>query len=157
MSKGVVAVLGPSASPASNSIISNICGEKEVSVCTQLAFSQWPILGSMFTVQLELQSLEQWRSLAAVFLGFFFEGHEILVIENDEIPQQWHNSPFQSYSNQSTAGHFISSSPLISLEQFGLPRLARYCFEVFYIETNTKSTDIDQTSPSCCLKSGVWN
>ncbi|XP_036416802.1 glutamate receptor ionotropic, kainate 4 [Colossoma macropomum] len=30
MSKGVVAVLGPSASPASNSIISNICGEKEV-------------------------------------------------------------------------------------------------------------------------------
>lgn len=31
MSKGVVAVLGPSASPASNSIISNICGEKEVS------------------------------------------------------------------------------------------------------------------------------
>ncbi|XP_045929740.1 glutamate receptor ionotropic, kainate 4 isoform X3 [Micropterus dolomieu] len=29
MSKGVVAVLGPSASPASNSIISNICGEKE--------------------------------------------------------------------------------------------------------------------------------
>ncbi|KAJ3583561.1 hypothetical protein NHX12_016898 [Muraenolepis orangiensis] len=26
MSKGVVAVLGPSASPASNSIISNICG-----------------------------------------------------------------------------------------------------------------------------------
>lgn len=33
MSKGVVAVLGPSASPASNSIISNICGEKEVSFC----------------------------------------------------------------------------------------------------------------------------
>lgn len=32
MSKGVVAVLGPSASPASNSIISNICGEKEASV-----------------------------------------------------------------------------------------------------------------------------
>lgn len=31
LSKGVVAVLGPSASPASNSIISNICGEKEVS------------------------------------------------------------------------------------------------------------------------------
>ncbi|XP_048121766.1 LOW QUALITY PROTEIN: glutamate receptor ionotropic, kainate 4 [Alosa alosa] len=30
LSKGVVAVLGPSASPASNSIISNICGEKEV-------------------------------------------------------------------------------------------------------------------------------
>ncbi|KAG7471389.1 hypothetical protein MATL_G00124130 [Megalops atlanticus] len=30
VSKGVVAVLGPSASPASNSIISNICGEKEV-------------------------------------------------------------------------------------------------------------------------------
>ncbi|KAF3847751.1 hypothetical protein F7725_020779 [Dissostichus mawsoni] len=30
MSKGVVAVLGPSASPASNSIISNICGEKEL-------------------------------------------------------------------------------------------------------------------------------
>nr|XP_015193072.1 PREDICTED: glutamate receptor ionotropic, kainate 4 isoform X1 [Lepisosteus oculatus]XP_015193074.1 PREDICTED: glutamate receptor ionotropic, kainate 4 isoform X1 [Lepisosteus oculatus]XP_015193075.1 PREDICTED: glutamate receptor ionotropic, kainate 4 isoform X1 [Lepisosteus oculatus]XP_015193076.1 PREDICTED: glutamate receptor ionotropic, kainate 4 isoform X1 [Lepisosteus oculatus] len=30
ISKGVVAVLGPSASPASNSIISNICGEKEV-------------------------------------------------------------------------------------------------------------------------------
>uniref|UniRef100_A0A8C5CYQ4 Glutamate receptor n=1 Tax=Gadus morhua TaxID=8049 RepID=A0A8C5CYQ4_GADMO len=30
MFKGVVAVLGPSASPASNSIISNICGEKEV-------------------------------------------------------------------------------------------------------------------------------
>ncbi|KAJ3590605.1 hypothetical protein NHX12_008555, partial [Muraenolepis orangiensis] len=29
MSKGVVAVLGPSASPASNSIISNICGQKE--------------------------------------------------------------------------------------------------------------------------------
>ncbi|CAL8267714.1 unnamed protein product [Boreogadus saida] len=29
MFKGVVAVLGPSASPASNSIISNICGEKE--------------------------------------------------------------------------------------------------------------------------------
>ncbi|XP_043936952.1 glutamate receptor ionotropic, kainate 4 [Protopterus annectens] len=28
--KGVVAVLGPSSSPASNSIISNICGEKEV-------------------------------------------------------------------------------------------------------------------------------
>ncbi|XP_029536260.1 glutamate receptor ionotropic, kainate 4-like [Oncorhynchus nerka] len=30
LSKGVVGVLGPSASPASNSIISNICGEKEV-------------------------------------------------------------------------------------------------------------------------------
>uniref|UniRef100_A0A8D0CN82 Glutamate receptor n=1 Tax=Scleropages formosus TaxID=113540 RepID=A0A8D0CN82_SCLFO len=30
LSKGVVAVLGPSGSPASNSIISNICGEKEV-------------------------------------------------------------------------------------------------------------------------------
>lgn len=30
--KGVVAVLGPSSSPASSSIISNICGEKEVSV-----------------------------------------------------------------------------------------------------------------------------
>ncbi|KAG9351468.1 hypothetical protein JZ751_022718, partial [Albula glossodonta] len=30
LSKGVVAVLGPSFSPASNSIISNICGEKEV-------------------------------------------------------------------------------------------------------------------------------
>lgn len=29
--KGVVAVLGPSSSPASSSIISNICGEKEVS------------------------------------------------------------------------------------------------------------------------------
>ncbi|KAK2505987.1 hypothetical protein MC885_004087 [Smutsia gigantea] len=28
--KGVVAVLGPSSSPASSSIISNICGEKEV-------------------------------------------------------------------------------------------------------------------------------
>lgn len=38
MSKGVVAVLGPSASPASNSIISNICGEKEVSVCQHLTF-----------------------------------------------------------------------------------------------------------------------
>ncbi|KAJ7990467.1 hypothetical protein DPEC_G00300610 [Dallia pectoralis] len=30
LSKGVVAVLGPSASPASNSFISSICGEKEV-------------------------------------------------------------------------------------------------------------------------------
>lgn len=29
--KGVVGVLGPSSSPASSSIISNICGEKEVS------------------------------------------------------------------------------------------------------------------------------
>lgn len=29
--KGVVAVMGPSSSPASSSIISNICGEKEVS------------------------------------------------------------------------------------------------------------------------------
>lgn len=47
MSKGVVAVLGPSASPASNSIISNICGEKEVSLCTQLACSLWPrVIGS---------------------------------------------------------------------------------------------------------------
>lgn len=40
MSKGVVAVLGPSASPASNSIISNICGEKEVS-SNQLARGWW--------------------------------------------------------------------------------------------------------------------
>ncbi|MEQ2209606.1 Glutamate receptor ionotropic, kainate 4, partial [Xenoophorus captivus] len=39
MSKGVVAVLGPSASPASNSIISNICGEKEVSPCAPWAGS----------------------------------------------------------------------------------------------------------------------
>lgn len=38
MSKGVVAVLGPSVSPASNSIISNICGEKEVSAGSFLLY-----------------------------------------------------------------------------------------------------------------------
>ncbi|KAJ3590734.1 hypothetical protein NHX12_008683 [Muraenolepis orangiensis] len=40
MSKGVVAVLGPSASPASNSIISNICGEKEQHLLSSAP--QWP-------------------------------------------------------------------------------------------------------------------
>lgn len=55
MSKGVVAVLGPSASPASNSIISNICGEKEVSLRTQLAWSRGPMLDSPLTVRPETQ------------------------------------------------------------------------------------------------------
>ncbi|KAM7413308.1 hypothetical protein PAMA_020613 [Pampus argenteus] len=42
MSKGVVAVLGPSASPASNSIISNICGEKEdlMDIASRMKFHQ---------------------------------------------------------------------------------------------------------------------
>lgn len=59
MSKGVVAVLGPSASPASNSIISNICGEKEVSLCTQLARNIGPMSDSLFMVAPETQGLEQ--------------------------------------------------------------------------------------------------
>lgn len=39
--KGVVGVLGPSSSPASSSIISNICGEKEVSGEVPLWWSAW--------------------------------------------------------------------------------------------------------------------
>ena len=39
--KGVVAVLGPSSSPASSSIISNICGEKEVSAGPGWGPSLW--------------------------------------------------------------------------------------------------------------------
>lgn len=84
MSKGVVAVLGPSASPASNSIISNICGEKEVSSCTQLARSRWPMLGSALTLRAEFGTM-MLISRCACFVGDW-EGNEVLVSENDEIP-----------------------------------------------------------------------
>lgn len=147
MSKGVVAVLGPSASPASNSIISNICGEKEVSVCTQLAFSHWLILNSMFTVQLELQSLEQWNNgtiISRCFFLFFLRGMKSLLVKmmkylNSDITL--HSSPTQI---KALLG--ILFPPVLSLAWSSL---------AYFIETNTKSTDIDQTSPSCCLKSGV--
>lgn len=47
--KGVVGVLGPSSSPASSSIISNICGEKEVSghVPCWVGLCQTPLLSFM--------------------------------------------------------------------------------------------------------------
>lgn len=82
-------------------------------------------------------------------------GNEILVRENDEIPQQCHNSPFQSHSSQSTAGHFISSIPLISLQR-----------PAIFIDANSK-TEYEfcclvrltllwhPAYSSCCCASGV--
>lgn len=79
-------------------------------------------------------------------------GNEIqLVSENDEIPPRCHQSPFQSCSDQSTTGHFISSIPLVSVEQFGPLRFASHCFEMF-IERNTNK----QKYKFCCINYITW-
>ncbi|XP_023672072.1 glutamate receptor ionotropic, kainate 4-like isoform X1 [Paramormyrops kingsleyae] len=82
VSKGVVAVLGPSASPASNSIISNICGEKEVPYVKVAPEDALKVQFPRFTT-LDLRPTNTDVSLAvASLLGFFNNTMACLVCAN---------------------------------------------------------------------------
>ncbi|XP_061683572.1 glutamate receptor ionotropic, kainate 4 isoform X3 [Syngnathoides biaculeatus] len=79
MSKGVVAVLGPSASPASNSIISNICGEKEVPYVKVAPEDILKVQFPRFTT-LDLRPTNMDVSLAVASLLSFFNGTTACLI-----------------------------------------------------------------------------
>ncbi|KAM6932238.1 glutamate receptor ionotropic, kainate 4 isoform 2-T2 [Lycodopsis pacificus] len=79
MSKGVVAVLGPSASPASNSIISNICGEKEVPYVKVAPEDILKVQYPRFTT-LDLRPTNTDISLAVAGLLTFFNGTTACLI-----------------------------------------------------------------------------
>ncbi|XP_034404209.1 glutamate receptor ionotropic, kainate 4 [Cyclopterus lumpus] len=79
MSKGVVAVLGPSASPASNSIISNICGEKEVPYVKVAPEDILKVQFPRFTT-LDLRPTNTDISLAVAGLLTFFNGTTACLI-----------------------------------------------------------------------------
>ncbi|XP_072557436.1 glutamate receptor ionotropic, kainate 4-like [Paramormyrops kingsleyae] len=79
LSKGVVAVLGPSGSPASNSIISNICGEKEVPYVKVAPEDMLKVRFPRFTT-LDMRPTNTDVSLAvADLLGFFNSSTACLV------------------------------------------------------------------------------
>ena len=68
--KGVVAVLGPSSSPASSSIISNICGEKEVSAGPGGDYLQ---AGSLCPKM--VRTLQGWKCLVCVMNNMMGTDH----------------------------------------------------------------------------------
>ncbi|XP_040042865.1 glutamate receptor ionotropic, kainate 4 isoform X1 [Gasterosteus aculeatus] len=79
MLKGVVAVLGPSASPASNSIISDICGEKEVPYVKVAPEDILKVQFPRFTT-LDLRPTNTDISLAVAGLLTFFNGTTACLI-----------------------------------------------------------------------------
>lgn len=88
------------------------------------------------------------------FFFFFLRGMKSLLVKM----MKHLNSDITLYSSptQSKAPLGILFPPVLSLARSSLACRGLLVTVVsFFTESNTKSTDIDQTSPSCCLKSGV--